>query len=245
MILAGHALSKAGFLHGFSTRKGGVSPPPYDTWDFALDHDAVHLDANLDRLGEAVGFDRARLYQAKQVHGARVLAADGDPRAMREGAEGDAILATIAGDAALVRVADCVPVLVADRASGRVAAIHAGWPGIVCRVIPSALEALGAGSFLAAIGPSIGPCCFEVDGGVADRIGAACRGASLRTPEHAPGKTFVDLRRAARRQLLEMGVADADIEDVPGCSRCNADLFYSWRRDGERSGRQVGVIVAR
>jgi YfiH family protein len=222
-----------------------VSPPPYDTWDFALGHDAAHLAENLALLGAAVGFDPPRLYQAKQVHGARAIRAEGDARAMREGEEADAIVASIAGHAALVRVADCVPVLVADRRVGRVAAIHAGWPGIVCRAIPAALRALGGGDLLAAIGPSIGPCCFEVDREVADRIEGACGGASLRAPEHAPGKTYVDLRRAARLQLVEMGVADADIEDVPGCSRCDATLFYSWRRDGDRSGRQVGVIVAR
>ena len=245
MMLVGRALSKAGFLHGFSTRKGGVSLPPFDAWDFAILRDPAALEENLRLLGEAVGFDANDLYQARQVHGARVLFAEGDPSVMRATAEADAFVSRTPGRAVLVRVADCVPVLIADRISGQVAAVHAGWPGVVARVLPAALDAMGAGDYLAAIGPSIGPCCFEVELAVADRIEASCGGASLRAAEHTPGKTRVDLRRAVRVQLRERGVRDEDIEDVPGCSLCDAELFYSYRRDGDLSGRQVGVVVAR
>jgi copper oxidase (laccase) domain-containing protein len=152
-------------------------------------------------------------------------------------------------------------VLLADPASGRVAAAHAGWRGIVAGVLASAVRYLagapGAGpssGFAAAIGPCIGACCFEVGEDVASTIAGAVAGdgaSVVARRDGARGKAFVDLRRAARVQLVELGFDGASIDDVPsaeehvGCTRCDAERFYSFRRDGDRSGRLLGVIVAR
>ncbi|HVJ93468.1 MAG TPA: polyphenol oxidase family protein [Labilithrix sp.] len=254
-ILQSKSLSEAGFSHGFTTRQGGVSPPPYDTLDFALLRAPALLRENQIRLAEAVGFDVGVLHQAKQVHGPELLVARGDPTATVK-LEADALAAEPGTrHAVAVRVADCVPVLIADRASGRVAAVHAGWRGVEAGVVRVSVghlaEAPGAGrpqSFAAAIGPCIGACCFEVGSDVAERIAAASTHEVV--TRRVGDKAFVDLRAAVRFQLRSLGLTDDAIDDVPGrgpagCTRCDRARFYSYRRDGDASGRLVGVIVAR
>ena len=156
-----------------------------------------------------------------------------------------------------VRVADCVPVLLADPRTGRVAAVHAGWRGVVADVLGAAVRHLGhsrsegressassraASDFLAAIGPCIGPCCFEVGADVGETIARSTTSSAISRRDEARGKVFVDLRAAVRAQLRELGLSDAAIEDVPdrtgaGCTRCDAQRFFSYRRDGDASGR--------
>jgi YfiH family protein len=210
MLLTSPRLQAAGFLHAFPTR---------DTAD-------GHL------LGAV---NAARIVQVKQVHGARVAFAGEDM------GEADAIVGRFAHDAdgALaigVRVADCVPVLVGDEETGDVAAIHAGWRGVEAGVIGAALDALGARSPVAAIGPCIEACCFEVGSDVAARLGFVVREGN--------GKAFVDLRAAVRAQLQRSGVRDDHIDDVPGCTKHEA-RFHSYRRDGANSGRMLAAIATR
>jgi YfiH family protein len=140
-----------------------------------------------------------------------------------------------------VRVADCVPVLVGDEETGSVAALHAGWRGVVAGVVPAGVQRLLDGrpprALVAAIGPCIGPCCFEVGLEVAEAVGHAVR------REEERGKAFVDLRAAVRAQLRALGLDDARIEDVPGCTRHEAERFHSFRRDGKDSGRMLAAIA--
>lgn len=248
-------LRKAHFAHAFSTRAGGVSAPPYDTLDFATLRDPIALRENQRRLGAAVGFDAASLYQAHQVHGPALVVATGDPaHLLRQ--QADALVAEPgSGHAVAIRVADCVPVLLADPRTGRVAAVHAGWRGVVAGVVGAAVRHLGASGgasneLLAAIGPCIGPCCFEVGADVGATIARATTPRAIARRDEARGKVFVDLRAAVRAQLGELGLSDVAIEDVPdrtsaGCTRCDAERFYSFRRDGDASGRLIAVIVAR
>lgn len=260
-VLVSESLKRAGFAHGFSTRAGGVSEPPFDSLDFALLRDPAAFRENQRRLAEAVGFDPARLYQTKQVHGRAVVRAEGDPVRMLAH-EADALLAESGSGAAVaVRVADCVPVLIADPASGRVLAVHAGWRGVVADVVGAAVRQLGArqsgsssgrdvGGLVAAIGPCIGPCCFEVDQDVGEAIARTTTSSVISRRDEARGKSFIDLRSAVRTQLRALGLSDTVIDDVPGrgrdgCTRCDARRFYSYRRDGDASGRLIGVIVAR
>ncbi len=249
-VLRARRLASLGFRHGFSTRAGGVSEPPFESADFALLRDPDRLRENLRRLAEAVGFRPGDLHQTRQVHGRTLLVADGATEVMTT-READALVAEPGSDhAVLVRVADCVPVLLADPSSGRVAAVHAGWRGVESGVVPAAIRHMNGdvSCFAAAIGPSIGPCCFEVGADVAERIASVSSDAVV--TRRGLGKAFVDLRAAVRIQLRALGVPDEAIEDVPGtgsegCTRCDAARFYSYRRDGDASGRLVGVIVAR
>lgn len=248
MHLSSPLLSKWGFSHGFSTRLGGVSAPPFDAADYALLRDPEALRENLARLGRAVGFDPARLYQVLQVHGAVVREAEGDPRAV-QALEGDAVVARREGHAAAVRVADCVPILVGAVEGPRpVVAIHAGWKGVVAGVVAAGVQALDTRSRrVAAIGPCIGPCCFEVGADVAASIAEAVGDPGVIASRHevaGAAKAMVDLRRATRARLVATGIADEDVEDVGGCTRCDRARYHSFRRDGDASGRLLAVVVA-
>ncbi len=210
-------LSGARFRHGFTTRTGSLA---------------------------AAGFDAASVYAVEQVHGSTVVVASGEPSALRS-TRADAIVLE-AGAAGAVRVADCVPVLVGDETSGRAAAVHAGWRGVVSGVLPAALSTMRArpGKVVAAIGPSIGPCCFEVGEDVAEQIALAVPAPRV-IARRATGKAWVDLRVAVRAQLLACGVPGTRVDDVGGCTRCDSARYHSFRRDGAASGRMLGVIAAR
>ena len=220
-LLRSTALADAGFLHAFPER------------------DATDAD-----LLEAVGVDA--IAQAKQVHGARVIEALEASGA--HGREADALVGRASHPTPLavgVRVADCVPVLVADEASGDVAAIHAGWRGVVAGVVPAGIDLLATprrATLLAAIGPCIGGCCFEVGRDVAASIVRASEGRSVIADERGD-RAYVDLRAAVRAQILAAGVSANRIEDVPGCTRHEAARFHSFRRDGANSGRMLASIV--
>ncbi len=246
-LLTSTLLHNAGFSHGFPTRRGGVSEPPFDTLNFRRGpgETSGHVTENLRRLAVAVPFDASELHTVDQVHGSRVLVVPPDTPPSLDRNEADAVVVG-GGHAAGVRVADCVPILVGDMISGKVAAIHAGWRGIAQGVIGAALAALGdsRSTRVAAIGPCIGSCCFEVGRDVADEIARAAFDADV-VRSRAGEKAWVDLRAAARAQLRAHGLPDHDIEDVPGCTRCDKRRFFSHRRDGEKSGRHLAVIRAR
>jgi copper oxidase (laccase) domain-containing protein len=124
--------------------------------------------------------------------------------------------------------------------------VHAGWRGVVAEVVPAAISVLGARHLVAAIGPCIGACCFEVGRDVAEQIVRACDGASASIVVRAEGlKAYVDLRAAVRAQLLARGVAGGDIEDVLGCTQHEPERFHSYRRDGAGSGRMLAAIATR
>jgi polyphenol oxidase len=214
VVLLSTLLAEAGFAHGFPTRDA----------------------ADAELLGE-LSVDA--IQQVKQVHGARAV---DDNEA--DGAEADAIVSRGRHVAVGVRVADCVPLLVADEASGAVAAIHAGWRGIVAGVVRAGLDLLGGRKLIAAIGPCIGPCCFEVGADVAERIAGASSGACV-IVSGAEDKAHADLRLAVRAQLRALGVADDRIDDVPGCTKHDAARFHSFRRDGAKSGRMLSAIATR
>ena len=169
------------------------------------------------------------MYGASQVHGTRTLVVDGRDVEGAAREEADALVAR--RDAAVgVRVADCVPILLADSKSGAVAAVHAGWRGLVSGVIESAFAEHGFD--LAAIGPCIGACCFEIGEDVAAKLAPHV--------ENRHG----DLRAAVRARLVARNMQNAHIDDVPGCTKCDV-AFHSHRRDGENAGRNFAVIATR
>jgi polyphenol oxidase len=201
-------------------------------------HALPEFDVTSAELVAAVGVDR--IVQVKQVHGARTVV--GRVAATEEA---DAVVAR-AEDGLLavgVRVADCVPVLVADEASGDVAVIHAGWRGVVAGVVPSAIERLNGQKLIAAIGPCIGACCFEVGRDVAEAIARASPAADVVVARRGE-KAFADLRAAVRGQLRSLA-RTCRIEDVPGCTKHEPERFHSFRRDGANSGRMLAAIATR
>jgi YfiH family protein len=246
-VLDAPRLRDAGFRHGFSTRRGGTSQGAYGTLNLGrnVGDDAARVADNLARFASAVGFAPDALFDLSQVHGRAVVVLRGNERPAEVRARhGDALVATESGTTVAVRTADCVPVLLGDRASGAVGAIHAGWRGVVAGVVREAVLALQNGraaELVAGIGPSIGPCCFEVDADVAAELArTAGDGIVIR---RGMGKPHVDLWRAVEHQLRAAGV---EVIDTLGrCTVCEGDQFFSYRRDGNASGRMLSAIVVR
>lgn len=257
-------------VHGFPTRAGGVSAGAFASLNAggAVGDDAAAVEENRRRLERSAGLT-GRILRLRQVHGSHVLQRRGGelPEAdASEEADGH-----WTGEAALalgVLTADCLPVLLEDPVQRRVAAVHAGWRGVIGGVLRVAVEALvsagsAAGDLQAAIGPSIGPCCFEVQPELAERFTLAY-GAGLlaaRSPSggpaggpsagpsgapsvglHARASPRVDLWAAARAELERAGVPPAAVEVLGLCTVCDA-RFFSHRRDAGRTGRQLSFIA--
>ena len=249
-------LREAGFRHAFFTRNGGVSEGAYRSLSFSIaaGDDARHVSQNLERAALALGVPSARIHFLSQVHGRTTCTLWGSERQSELiHVEGDALASRSPGLACGVRSADCVPVLLADRKSGAVAAAHAGWRGAVNGIVSSAIEALRAlvpdPELIAAIGPHISLAAFEVSDDVAQTLLRASRDPKIvddgQGTAWASGKPHVDLRRMLRAELLGQGLADASIDDVAGCTVLEPERFFSFRRDGKASGRHLSAIVPR
>lgn len=189
------------------------------------------------------------LLRPQQVHGASVVRAQacGEPAP-----EADAIVSAQPGVPVGVVTADCVPVLLAAPGGAAVAALHAGWRGLAGGVVAAGVSALvreagvPAGELVAAIGPHIGACCYEVDEPVLSALEAA-HGAVLRAAVRParPGHAQLDLGAVAAGALLRAGLPEAAIGRAAAqCTACDARRFHSYRRDGARSGRLVHFIAA-
>ncbi len=236
-----------GTRHGFSTRRGGVSTGRYATLNLGgkWGDDPAAVAHNRRRLAAAGGFDLGRLYTAHQVHGARValVVQATQPERVAE-VDADALISEIPGAVLGVYTADCVPILLSD-GEGRVAAVHAGWRGTVAGVASAAVEGLvsiGARRerLRAALGPSICARCFEVGDEVAAEFARVAPAAVVR----GANKPHVDLWTANQVLLVAAGVPAERIDAVPSCTMCEADRFFSFRRDGANIGQQLSFVVA-
>ncbi len=162
----------------------------------------------------------------------------------------DALLAASPGLLLTIRTADCLPVLLIDPRRRAVAAIHAGWRGVLDRIVEKTVGALqqvlgvNPSDLSALLGPSIQSCCYEIGAEVVN----AFRERFIRSDRffrHAAGRQYLDLAAAVRHQLHEAGVASRQITASNLCTRCRADLFYSFRREGVAAGRMVAAIGIR
>lgn len=253
--LTSEALRAAGFSHAFFTRRGGVSPAPWATLNFAANTGDArsNIDENLARAAIVLSAEPARIYFASQVHGTDVLTVSGtEDRGDVVRREADAVASEVTGVVCGVRSADCGTVLIGDRRSRAVVAIHAGWRGVVRGVVERGVDALvslggrselrARGDLVAAVGPHIESCCFEVGGEVAEELAASSSlgdGAIVR--RHAE-KAHVDLRAIIGQKLRDAGIEVVD--QVRGCTVCDAEAFFSYRREGQVSGRLLSAITA-
>ncbi len=246
-------LARSGFSHAFFTRAGGVSRPPWDTLNFAAGtgDDPAAVRENFELAARILGVEASHLHVVSQVHGVAARVIDvGETREDVLRAVADITLSRAPGVACGVRTADCVPILIADRSTGAVAAIHSGWKGTVANVAAAGVRALrdliGArGNLVAAIGPHIETCCFEVGPDVAAEL-AGCSSLGDSVVVIGAGtndKPHVNLRAIVRAQLEGEGIAGAAIDDVRGCTVHDSDRFHSYRRDGKIGGRLLSAIV--
>jgi polyphenol oxidase len=245
-------LEQAGFTHAFFTRVGGVSKFPLDSLNLAArstGDDPVAVEENFRRCARTLGVGLEKLYILSQVHGTRaVLLSGAENRDDVSLQEGDITASTVSGVACGVRSADCVCVLLGDRKTGAVTAVHSGWVGTVANAVGAGVDVLrslaSSADIVAAIGPHIEQCCFEVGDDVAERL-AKCSSLGTAAVDRSRAKPHVNLRRLIRAQLVAAGVDDGCIDDVFGCTVCRADRYFSYRRDAQRSGRMLAAIVAR
>lgn len=218
----------------FSTRVGGVSEEPYESLNVAVktgDEPGRVVD-NRRRLAAALGIAPENVVMGRQVHGAELRRHDApqEPRVFADAVlspdEVDAHTTGAPGLVPLVMVADCLPVAMAG--PGGVAIAHGGWRGLAGGILEKATESVKAEA--AAVGPGIGPCCYEVGEEVLSHFEGLYGVAEGR---------MLDLSAVARGLLERVGVEAVETADL--CTSCNPELFYSHRRDGERTGRQAGL----
>ncbi len=235
--------------HGFTTRVADVNAPGTD-FDLRLRaEDRAGCAERRERLLAAVGLDGAPLVTLGQTHEDRIFEIGaGDPPPTEPPHGFDAVVAGCGGVAIAIGTADCLPILLADVAGRAVGAVHAGWRsaalGLPALTVERMRERHGVrpSELRAALGPSIGPCCFEVGEEVVDGLSARISEPArwvVRMPGHKP---HVDLAHACTLALVAAGLAPDAIEQVPGCTRCDAERFFSFRREGGAAGRQLAVV---
>jgi purine-nucleoside/S-methyl-5'-thioadenosine phosphorylase / adenosine deaminase len=218
----------------FSTRLGGVSQEPYDALNVAImtGDERPDVQENRHRLAGVLKREPEGVVMGRQVHGAelREHVERQEPRVYADVVKSpDEVDAHATADpelTPLVMVADCLPVALAGPRG--VAMAHCGWRGLAGGIVSKAAEAVRAEA--AAVGPGIGPCCYEVGEEVLSEF-ANLDGV-------AEGR-MLDLAAVATALLGRAGVAAVEMSGL--CTKCNPDLFYSHRRDGERTGRQAGL----
>jgi polyphenol oxidase len=259
-------------VHGFSTRSGGISilhgekllnlgSMEWDTRENVLQ--------NRKALHSAIGASDLSLVLLKQIHSDVIRIISATPT---ESCHGDGSASDHAGLLLAVQTADCVPILLVDRKKRAVAAVHAGWRGTLARIAQKTVgrmqQQFGSDpkDILAALGPSIGPCCYEVGAEFVAKFTAQFADAedyfdearsgeepnplqwlNMSPPGHQPPpkNVHLDLRKANRSQLRAAGLSEKNIYVSDLCTACRTDLLFSYRREGPRSGRLLSVIGLR
>jgi YfiH family protein len=234
--------------HGVTTRAGGVSVGPYASLNLGASvgdrPDAVA--ENRARVAIALDFEPARLVTTPQVHGKDVLVVDDRTAPSAPSTRADILVSREPGYLLMQRFADCVPLVLWHDVARVVGVAHAGWRGTAIGVATRAVEAVvelggDAAGLRVGIGPSIGPCCFEVGPEVVDRFPDA-DGASSSGPR---GRPHLDLWELNRRQLVAAGVPAGRIELAGACTRCQSDRYFSHRALGYPAGRFGAAIGLR
>lgn len=272
-VLQVPALARISWLvHGFSTRPGGISDLDgekvlnlgYTDWD-----SSESVLENRRRFQSALGANDLTLTALKQFHSDIIHAFDATPR---EPCRGDASITNQAGFLLGVQSADCLPVLLVDTKKRVVGAVHAGWRGTLQRIVTKTIGKMRMqfdtkpADLLAAIGPAIGGCCYEVGTEVAVKFKSQFPNAAdwfdeLRTgdepnplqwlsmmpPGHQPPpkNVLLDLKKANRAQLINAGVRAENIFVSDLCTACRRDLLFSYRKEGTMAGRLMSVIGIR
>lgn len=257
-LLTVAAFSATGLVrHGFTARTGGVSEPPYHTLNmgFTVNDDPLHVLENRRRVATALGVPLTRMVAAKQVHGDRVAL-------IKAGDEGrgaltyddaledtDALVSAERGILLSTYHADCIPVSVLDPVTPAIGLAHAGWKGTALKIAGKAVAKMSScfgtrpEDCLVAIGPGIGPCCYEVDQRVKEVFHRQFAGSSEFFRPVAGGHWHLDLWAANVRALKEAGVKEEHIFVSSMCTCCNTDTFFSHRKEGGRTGRMASLMM--
>jgi len=249
---------KRGIMHFISTRDGGVSKPPFDTLNlsFNVSDDPEHVLSNRKLLSSALGFKLEGLTVAKQVHGNKVALVTDKMRG--KGSidhssaldDTDAMITNTPGIMLMIQVADCVPLLFFDAKRKVIAVAHAGWRGTVLSIAKHTVESMvkrfrsDPRDIYVGIGPSIGPCCYEVGHEVIKEVEKNLKNAKdLIKVKY--GSAYFDLWEANKRQLIDSGIPLSNIEVSGICTNCNSNTFFSSRAGKGVTGRfGAGIMLA-
>jgi YfiH family protein len=231
-----------------TTRLGGVSDWPYSSLNLGLHtkDNPIHVIKNRELLAEAFHIPVSQVVYANQVHSGKVTIVTQEDIA--QGAfnftpETDALVTNLIGICLMVMVADCVPILLFDPVKKVVAAIHAGWRGTLKAIVRNTVMAMQTAygtnpkDLIAGIGPSIGPCCYEVGLDVKKEVESLYDNTEGILKTRSDTKFLFDLWQANYNQLIECGVSDSKIEIAKMCTQCNNDIFYSSRASHGITGR--------
>ncbi len=256
VYLTSDVLENSGISHGFSTRKSGVSPAPWDSLnlDDRRGDDIGNVRENFRRLCTALDTDVQRAVLSKQVHRddvRRVTAEDGGKGLWRpqDYDSADALVTDVPGLSLIVFSADCNVLLLHDPVRRVIGAVHAGWrgtaAGIAGKTVRVMQEAYGCrlADVRAAVGPAIGQCCFETDDDVPEALCAALGAEAEPYMARNGQKWHIDLKGINALWLRKAGVVRIDVCD--DCSACRPDLYWSHRRMGLHRGEQAALISIR
>jgi len=242
-------------VHAFCTRVGGVSRDEYKglNLSFKEGDEEFRVLANWDKLATAFEIPMENFLVLNQVHGDDVLVINplGEFFSSRDQLNYDAIITNRANLAICIKTADCVPVFLVDPVKKAIAAVHAGWKGTALGITDKVARLMKSqyGSepreLLAAIGPSIGSCCYEVDEPAYNAFRTHNSFESFLSPGKKKNRWMLDLVEANRLQLLDAGLAADHIDASGWCTTCNPDAFFSHRGSGGITGRQVNFLMIR
>jgi polyphenol oxidase len=241
-------------MQAFSTRLGGLSEPPYASLNLGLGSgdDRARVQGNRARFAQSIGVNPSDVVTLRQVHGNRVvtLTEATNPELIR-GTPGDGLLTNRPHLPLGVITADCFPVVLAAPDVPAVGIVNAGRKGIAGRVVSIAIARMSQTfdvppeALFVAIGPGIGRCCYEVDeaSAVALQNQLSLNDAVYRPSR--PGHLYLDLQQALVQQLHQAGVPSTHVWRADLCTACHDHWFYSYRREGPRSGRMLNVVMIR
>ncbi len=244
--------------HFVSSRKGGTSKKPFDSLNLAFhvgDKKELVLK-NRKKLAEEVGVDLKRFVFMNQTHSknVRIVTKEDAGRGTVEWKTAipntDALITNTPGIFLITQVADCVPILFFDPIQKVIAIAHAGWQGTLKKITKEVIRKMQKkfncqpNDIIAGIGPSIGPCCFEVGEDVISQLRNSFSEKVIKTvTTKKNGKTFIDLWKLNKKQLIESGIAEENIEIIKICTVCNTDNFFSYRKEKETGRFGIGIIL--
>jgi YfiH family protein len=248
------ALSTHDFLcHAFCSRLGGISEGKFFSLNFSTrEGDSVdNVRHNWKILAAAFNVEVKQFFVVNQVHGDRILIIDHAVRGCtsHQPLQYDAIITDLPGVAIGIKTADCVPIFFVDKVKQIVGVAHAGWKGtalsISAKVVDTFLEKFSsnADDIIVAIGPAIGPCCYQVDEVVYHAMEPHNNRAHFFYPCSQAGRWFLDLPLANELQIAGKGVKQVNIYSTHCCTSCNTGIFYSHRGEGKKTGRQLNFIM--
>ena len=240
-------------VHAFCTRRGGASQDEYKSLNmsFREGDEEFRVLQNWDRLATAFAIPMEQFLVVNQVHGDAifVIKSHGSYFSSREELNYDAIVTNRTNLVICIKTADCAPVFIVDKVKKVIAVVHAGWKGtaleISAKVIRLMQNQYGSlpENILAAIGPAIGRCCYEVDQATADAFRGLNNSEFFLQPVKKKDKLLLDLPEANRRQILAAGIPESNIEVSSYCTTCNQDMFFSHRGSGGITGRQINFMM--